>query len=94
VKKVLVTLLELLGVIRRQGNCALLALPRYTPTCRTPRHVTHANQPKNQDFEHFMSNFIATCSLPSLQCFISWEDFGCSEYFLPPNVPSVYQMVL
>jgi len=28
--------------------------------------------------EHFKSDFIATCSIPSLQCFDSWEDFGCS----------------
>jgi len=35
----------------------------------TPDDLTHRNQPKNspiQGFEHFRSNFIATCRLPSL----------------------------
>jgi len=35
----------------------------------TPDDLTHRNQPKNspiQGFEHFRSDFIATCRLPSL----------------------------
>jgi len=30
-------------------------------------------------FDHFRSDFIATCSLPTLQCLDIKEDIGCSD---------------
>ena len=40
----------------------------------------HASQVKNliQGFKQFGSEFIAACKLPSLQCFDSYDHFGCS----------------
>jgi len=43
---------------------------------KTPRHLTHTIQPRNfsvQGFEDFRPDFIAVCSLSSLQCFDSYE---------------------
>jgi len=61
-------------------------LPIFRCPSRTPGHLTHTSQPMNssvQGFEHFMSDFIAACSLPSLGCFDSLEDFGCSGGIFP-----------
>jgi len=41
---------------------------------------------KVQSFKHFRSALIAACTLPGLQCFDKYEDYGC---FPPPDAPLV-----
>jgi len=46
------------------------SFPIFQYLSRTPGHLTQTNQPKNSSihgFEHFRSDFLATCSFPSLQ---------------------------